>query len=92
MSDTHTSHDNDNRTLYRLIGVFVAALMIVSLFTYSSHKSDQQSQQKAQQLVTKFEQAGLPVPDDDVEVLGHRQPRLLVLAHELLCLRLGLLA
>ena len=64
MSDTHTSHDNDNRTLYRLIGVFVAALMIVALFTYSSHKSDQESQQKAQQLVTKFEQAGLPVPED----------------------------
>jgi len=64
MSDTHTSHDDDNRTLYWLIGVFVAALTIVALFTYSSHKSDQQAQQKAQQLVTKFEQAGLPVPED----------------------------
>ena len=63
MSDTHTSGD-DNRTLYWLIAVFVGALTIVALITYSSQKSDQESQQKAQQLVTKFEQAGLPVPED----------------------------
>ena len=50
--------------LYWLIGVFVAVLMIVALITYSSEKSDQQAQQKAQQLVTKFEAAGLPVPED----------------------------
>ena len=63
MSDTHTSGDDD-RTLYWLIAVFVGVLMVVAVITYSSEKSDQQSQQKAQQLVTKFEQAGLPVPED----------------------------
>ena len=63
MSDTHTSGD-DNRTLYWLIAVFVGALTIVALITYSSQKSDQESQQKAQQLVTKFKAAGLPVPED----------------------------
>ena len=63
MSDTHTSGD-DNRTLYWLIAVFVGALMIVGLITYSGQKSNQQAQQKAQQLVTKYEQAGLPVPED----------------------------
>ena len=58
------SESGDDRVLYRLIGVFVAVLMIVGLFTYSGQKSDQESQQKAQQLVTKFQAAGLPVPED----------------------------
>jgi len=39
-------------------------LMIVGLITYSGQKSTQQAQQKAQQLVTKYEQAGLPVPEN----------------------------
>ena len=63
MSDTQTSGDGD-RTLYWLIAAFVGVLMIAALITYSSAKSDQESQQKAQQLVTKFEAAGLPVPED----------------------------
>ena len=63
MSDTHTSDPND-RTPYLLLAVFVGVLMIVGLITYSGQKSDQEAQQKAQQLVTKFEQAGLPVPED----------------------------
>ena len=63
MSDTHTSDPND-RTPYLLLAVFVGVLMILGLITYSGKKSDQQAQQKAQQLVTKFEQAGLPVPED----------------------------
>ena len=63
MSDTHTSDPND-RTPYLLLAVFVGVLMIVGLITYSGQKSDQEAQQKAQQLVTKFEAAGLPVPED----------------------------
>ena len=63
MSDTHTSDDGD-RTMYWLIAVFVGVLTIVALITYSGQKSNQEAQQKAQQLVTKFEKAGLPVPED----------------------------
>jgi hypothetical protein len=58
------SESGDDRVLYWLIGVFVAVLMLVGVFTYSGQKSDQEAQQKAQQLVTKFEQAGLPVPEN----------------------------
>jgi hypothetical protein len=62
MSD-HTPGD-DNRTMYWIIGIVVAVLAVIGLITYSGNKADQAAQQKAQQLVTKFEQAGLPVPED----------------------------
>ena len=58
------SESGDDRVMYWLIAAFVGVLMIVGLITYSGQKSSQQAQQKAQQLVTKYEQAGLPVPED----------------------------
>jgi hypothetical protein len=58
------SESGDDRVMYWLIAVFVGALMIVGLITYSGQKSSQQAQQKARQLVTKYEQAGLPVPEN----------------------------
>ena len=58
------SESGDDRVMYWLIAAFVGVLMIVGLITYSGQKSNQQAQQKAQQLVTKYEQAGLPVPED----------------------------
>jgi hypothetical protein len=54
----------EDRVMYWLIAVVVGVLMIVGLITYSGQKSSQQAQAKAQQLVTKFEQAGLPVPEN----------------------------
>jgi len=54
----------EDRVMYWLIAVVVGVLMIAGLITYSGQKSSQQAQQKAQQLVTKYEQAGLPVPED----------------------------
>ena len=50
--------------MYWIIGIVVAVLAVIGLITYSGNKADQAAQQKAQQLVTKFEQAGLPVPED----------------------------
>ena len=58
------SESGEDRVTYWIIAVAVAALMIVGLITYSGQKSSQQAQAKAQQLVTKFEQAGLPVPEN----------------------------
>ena len=63
MSPT-ASESGEDRVMYWLIAAFVGVLMIVGLITYSGQKSSQQAQQKAQQLVTKYEQAGLPVPED----------------------------
>jgi hypothetical protein len=53
-----------NRTMYWIVGIVVAVLAVIGLITYSGNKSDQEAQQKAQQLVTKFEAAGLPVPEN----------------------------
>jgi hypothetical protein len=64
MSPMASESGGDDSVLYWLIAVFVGVLMIVGLITYSGQKSDQQAQQKAQQLVTKYEQAGLPVPEN----------------------------
>ena len=58
------SESGEDRVTYWIIAVAVGALMIVGLITYSGQKSSQQAQAKAQQLVTKYEQAGLPVPED----------------------------
>ena len=47
-----------HRTLYRLIGGFVVVLAIIGLITYSGKKTDEEAQQKAQQLAVEFQQAG----------------------------------
>jgi hypothetical protein len=52
------------RLIYWILGAVVVILMIVGLITYSGEKKDQEAQDKAQQLTQKFEQAGLPVPED----------------------------
>ena len=58
------SESGEDRVTYWIIAVAVVVLMIVGLITYSGQKSSQQAQVKAQQLVTKYEQAGLPVPEN----------------------------
>jgi hypothetical protein len=55
---------DDIRWIYWFVGLVVVVLTVIGLITYSGEKKDQQSQQKAQELIQKFEQAGLPVPED----------------------------
>jgi hypothetical protein len=64
MTPVAPASGSDDKVLYWLIALFVGVLMIVGLVTYSGHKSDQQAQQKAQQLVAKYKKAGLPVPEN----------------------------
>lgn len=52
------------RTWYWVIGIVLVVLCVIGLLTYSQQKNDQEAQAKAQQLVTKFQAAGLPVPQD----------------------------
>ena len=54
----------ESRTLTFVLGGVLLLLCVIGLITYSKQESDQEAQAKAQQLVTKFEQAGLPVPED----------------------------
>jgi hypothetical protein len=55
---------DDIRWIYWFVGLVVLALTVIGLITYSGEKKDQEAQDKAQQLTQKFEQAGLPVPED----------------------------
>jgi hypothetical protein len=55
---------DDIRWIYWFVALVVAVLVVVGLITYSGEKEDQEAQDKAQQLTQKFEQAGLPVPED----------------------------
>jgi len=56
--------DSGDRLLYWIIGATVVLLMVVGLLTYSSHESTEEAQAKAAELTQKFEQADLPVPED----------------------------
>jgi hypothetical protein len=60
----------DDRWIYWVIGAILVVLAIIGLFAYSGEKKDQESQQKAAELIAKFRAAGLPVPHDD-DVIIH---------------------
>ena len=60
--------------IYWALGGLVLVLIVVGIATWSNRKDDQEAQDKAAALVVKFEQAGLPVPQDiDIVInsLGH---------------------
>jgi hypothetical protein len=59
-----TTTSDPNRTLYWIIGIVLVVLCVIGLITYSAQKTDQEAQQKAQELTQKFQAAGLPVPAD----------------------------
>jgi hypothetical protein len=65
-SPTPPEHETDSfvRLMYWIIGGVVVLLCVIGLITFSANSQDAAAQQKAQQLITKFEAAGLPVPAD----------------------------
>lgn len=56
--------DGGLRLIYWILGGVVVVLMIVGLIAYSGAKDDREAQAKAEELTQKFEEAGLPVPQD----------------------------
>jgi hypothetical protein len=58
------SGGKSHRRLYLIIGAILLALVVVGLVTYTAGKNNQAAQAKAQELTQKFQQAGLPVPQD----------------------------
>ena len=58
------SASHDHRWMYWGAGIVVVALMIIGLITYSGGRDDRQARDRAAQLTTKFEEAGLRVPQD----------------------------
>jgi Tfp pilus assembly protein FimT len=69
---TEPQSSRERNTIYVVIAVVVAALMVIGLFTYSSAKSTQQANDKADQLIAAIEDAGATAPSKDqiVRVLG----------------------
>jgi Tfp pilus assembly protein FimT len=66
------SSDRERRTLYIVVGAVLAVLLVIALFAYSSGKSSQQADQKANQLIVAFTKAGAHAPSKDaiVRVFG----------------------
>ena len=57
-------HSDGMRVVYWVLGAILVVLVVIGLITYSGEKSTAEAQQKAQELTQRFEQAGLPVPQD----------------------------
>lgn len=69
---TETQTGRERNVTYIVIAVVVVALMVIGLFTYSSAKSTQQAEEKADELIAAIEDAGATAPSKDqiVRVLG----------------------
>jgi hypothetical protein len=59
-----TQQSDGMRVVYWVLGAILVILVVIGLVTYSGEKKTAEAQQKAQELTQKFEQAGLPVPQD----------------------------
>jgi Tfp pilus assembly protein FimT len=71
-TSTETQTGRERNVTYIVIAVVVVALMVIGLFTYSSAKSTQQAEDKADELIAAIEDAGATAPSKDqiVRVLG----------------------
>ncbi len=63
-TSTETQTGRERNVTYIVIAVVVAALMVIGLFTYSSAKSTQQAEDKADELIAAIEDAGATAPDE----------------------------
>lgn len=69
-----TSTQRERRTIYIVITVALVILLIISFIFYRSGKSDQQAQDKAEQLTAALQKAGVrvvPSQEQIVRVLGN---------------------
>ena len=69
-----TSTPKERRTIYIVITVALVILLIIAFIFYRSAKSDQQAQDKANQLIAALQKAGVrAVPSEEqiVRVLGN---------------------
>jgi hypothetical protein len=62
IDDPPPSSGRSNRLMYWIIAGILVILVIIGLVTFSAAKTNQDAQQKAQQLTQQFEKAGLPTP------------------------------
>ena len=55
----------ESRTLTIVLGAVLLLLVVIGLFTYSSHERTAEAEQKAAALTQKLEAAGLSAPESD---------------------------
>ncbi|TCC60570.1 hypothetical protein E0H73_21850 [Kribbella pittospori] len=67
-----TQSGSERRTIYIVVAVVVAILMIIGLIAFSSKRSNEQAEQKADQFIAALQSAGARTPTRDqvVRVLG----------------------
>jgi len=67
-----TQTDRERRTLYLVIGLVVALLMVGGLIAFRSAKRTAEAEQKADQLISELQKIGAPTPSKEavVRVLG----------------------
>jgi hypothetical protein len=61
-SPTDAEARENHNILYWAIGIGLLVLCVIGLITFNAQQSNQQAEQKAQQLTQKFKAAGLAVP------------------------------
>ncbi|WP_137875762.1 hypothetical protein [Rhodococcus sp. Q] len=71
-TDTEFSPPSERATLYISVGVIILVLLIIALLTYSAADSSRQAEEKADQLTSELQAAGLTAPSHDqiIRVLG----------------------
>jgi hypothetical protein len=73
----HTTSDDPGRRdrimTYAVAGVILALLIVIASIMYEAGSDDREARDKADQLVTVFEDAGYPAPDEEaiVSVFGN---------------------
>jgi Tfp pilus assembly protein FimT len=67
-----SSTRRERRTIYILVAVMVAVLMVIGLIAYRGQKETEEAEQKADEFIAALEQAGARVPSREqvVRVLG----------------------
>ena len=67
-TNLETQTDEERRYLYTGIAIVLAVLVVVGLFTLKAGATTQAAQDKAAQLTTELEGAGVPAPTSEVLV------------------------
>ena len=67
-TNLETQTDEERRYLYTGIAIVLAVLVVVGLFTLKAGTTTQAAQDKAAQLTTELESAGVPAPTSEVLV------------------------
>ena len=67
-TNLETQTDEERRYLYTGIAIVFAVLVVVGLFTLKAGATTQAAQDKAAQLITELESAGVPAPSSEVLV------------------------